>query len=68
MICDLAHSAGAVPGILMDADIDFAVGCSAFKKVGVTVERGETLLCIHARSETSFQAVLPLIEQAVTIR
>jgi kynureninase len=28
VICDLAHSAGAVPGLLMDADIDFAIGCT----------------------------------------
>ena len=28
VICDLAHSVGAVPGMLMDADIDFAVGCT----------------------------------------
>jgi len=47
--------------------IDFAVGCDAFKKVGVKVERGETLLRVHARSENSLQAVLPLLEAAVTI-
>jgi kynureninase len=28
VICDLAHSAGAVPGLLMDANIDFAIGCT----------------------------------------
>jgi kynureninase len=28
VICDLAHSAGAVPGMLMDANIDFAIGCT----------------------------------------
>jgi kynureninase len=28
MIWDLAHSAGAVPGRLMDVDADFAVGCT----------------------------------------
>jgi pyrimidine-nucleoside phosphorylase len=47
--------------------IDFAVGCDGFKKVGAKVEHGEPLLRIHARSEDSFQAVLPFIEQAVTI-
>ncbi len=47
--------------------IDFAVGCDAFKKVGRRVERGETLLRIHARTESSLQAVLPLIERAVTV-
>ena len=47
--------------------VDFAVGCSAFKKTGVTIERGEPVLRIHARSESSLQAVLPLIAQAVAI-
>jgi pyrimidine-nucleoside phosphorylase len=47
--------------------IDFAVGCDAFKKTGAQVARGETLLRIHARSDASLQAVLPLIESAVTI-
>jgi pyrimidine-nucleoside phosphorylase len=47
--------------------IDFAVGCDRFKKVGTTVERGEALLRIHARSESSLKAVLPLIESAIAI-
>ena len=47
--------------------IDFAVGCDRFKKVGTAVERGETLLRIHARSENSLKAVLPLIESAIAI-
>jgi kynureninase len=28
VICDLAHSAGAVPGALMDVNADFAIGCT----------------------------------------
>jgi pyrimidine-nucleoside phosphorylase len=47
--------------------IDFAVGCDALKKTGTTVERGEPLLRIHARSESSLQAVLPLIDSGITI-
>ncbi len=47
--------------------VDFAVGCSDFKKIGISVERGEPVLRIHARSESSLQAVLPLIGQAVII-
>jgi pyrimidine-nucleoside phosphorylase len=47
--------------------VDFAVGCSAFKKTGMAVERGEPVLRIHARSESSLQAILPLIGQAVTV-
>ncbi|MEO7318024.1 MAG: thymidine phosphorylase [Chthoniobacteraceae bacterium] len=47
--------------------IDFAVGVSAIQSVGATVQRGEPLLRIHARSETSLQAALPLIEAAVSV-
>src|SRR5207244_9271781 len=47
--------------------IDFAVGCSAIKKVGEHVERDEPLLTIHARSDASLRATLPLIEQAVAL-
>jgi thymidine phosphorylase len=47
--------------------IDFSVGCSDFKKVGMVVERGERLLRIHARTEASLAGVLPLIEQAVAV-
>ena len=47
--------------------IDYAVGCSAFKKTGAVVERGEPVLRIHARSEASLQAIVPLIDQAIAI-
>ncbi len=47
--------------------IDFAVGVSAIQSTGATVQRGEPLLRIHARSDASMQAVLPLIEAAISI-
>ena len=47
--------------------IDFAVGVSAIRKVGETIEKGEPLLRIHARSETSLQSVLPDLERAVEV-
>lgn len=47
--------------------IDYAVGCDGFKKVGTTVERGEPLLRVHARSEGSLQAVLPMIEAGIAV-
>ncbi len=47
--------------------IDFAVGVSAIRKIGESVERGETLLRIHARSEETLRAVLPDFERAVEI-
>jgi len=47
--------------------IDFAVGCSAIKKVGSVVEKSQPLLRIHARSEDSWQNVLPLIERAAVV-
>jgi len=47
--------------------IDFAVGVSAIHSVGAAVERGEPLLRVHARSEASLQAALPLIAAAVSI-
>ncbi len=47
--------------------IDFAVGCRVTKKVGETVERGEPLIHIHARDETTLHLALPLFEKAVTI-
>ncbi len=47
--------------------IDFAVGCDAFLKVGCTVERGAPLLRIHARTESVYQSVLPMIEKAIEI-
>ena len=47
--------------------IDFAVGVSAIQSVGTAVARGEPLLRIHARSDASLQAVLPLIAAAISI-
>ncbi|MGC3990278.1 MAG: thymidine phosphorylase [Chthoniobacteraceae bacterium] len=47
--------------------IDFAVGCSAIKRTGTAVAKGEPLLRIHARSEASLQSVLPLFRAAVAI-
>jgi pyrimidine-nucleoside phosphorylase len=47
--------------------VDFAVGCSAMRKVGERVEAGEPLLRIHARSDASLQAALPLLESAAVI-
>ena len=47
--------------------IDLAVGVSAIQSVGATVARGEPLLRIHARSETSLAGVLPLIGAAIDI-
>ncbi|MEA3187498.1 MAG: hypothetical protein QOD99_1328 [Chthoniobacter sp.] len=48
--------------------IDFAVGCSAIKKIGDSIEREEPFLTIHARSEASLESVLPLFSQAVAVR
>ena len=47
--------------------IDFAVGVSAIRKVGETVERGAILLRVHARNEESLRAVLPDFERAIQI-
>ena len=47
--------------------IDFAVGLSEIQPIGTTVQRGEPLLRIHARSDASLQAVLPLIAAAIRI-
>jgi len=47
--------------------IDYAVGFDAFKKVGAAVQRGEPLLRIHARTPGNFEAVLPMVQQAITI-
>jgi len=51
-----------------DDPIDFAVGFSAIKKIGEHVEAGEPLFSIHARSEQTLAAVLPLLETATEIR
>jgi pyrimidine-nucleoside phosphorylase len=44
--------------------IDFAVGFSAIKKIGEKVDRGEPLMFAHARDETSFETVMPLLQKA----
>jgi pyrimidine-nucleoside phosphorylase len=45
--------------------IDFAVGCSAIKKVNSAVEQGEAILRIHARNESSLESVLPMIRKVI---
>ena len=47
--------------------IDHAVGVEIFKSVGDSVEQGEPILRMHARTEASLQAVLPTLQQAITI-
>lgn len=47
--------------------VDFAVGLSAICKTGQTVEKGQCLFRVHARSEAAWQAVRPGLEQAVRI-
>ena len=47
--------------------VDFAVGLSAIKKIGEPVERGEPLMMIHARDESSLDTVKPLLAKAVLI-
>jgi pyrimidine-nucleoside phosphorylase len=47
--------------------IDFAVGFSSLKKIGEKTEAREPLLKIHARTERDLAAVLPLIEEAITV-
>ncbi|MCS7065246.1 MAG: hypothetical protein NZL85_03105, partial [Fimbriimonadales bacterium] len=47
--------------------IDHAVGIEVLKSVGDPVQRGEPVLRIHARTESSLQAVLPMLEQAIII-
>lgn len=47
--------------------IDFAVGFSAIQSVGAAVGSGDPLLRVHARSDASLQAALPLIEAAIAV-
>jgi len=47
--------------------IDFAVGFSALKKVGETVESDEVLLRVHARAQKSCERVLLILKEAVAI-
>ena len=48
--------------------IDFAVGISEIKKIGEGIEKNEPLMFVHARTEQSFQSVVPLLEKAVEIK
>lgn len=50
-----------------DDQIDFAVGMSAIKKAGEKVEAEEPLMMVHARSKSSLESVLPMLEKAVAI-
>jgi thymidine phosphorylase len=47
--------------------VDFAVGFSAIKKIGESVERNEPLMMVHARDESALATVLPLLAKAATI-
>jgi len=48
-------------------DVDFAVGFTEIRKVGEKAQVGEPLLMIHARSEQTLAAVLPLLDNAIVI-
>ena len=47
--------------------IDFAVGFDRIRKVGAPVQSGEPLLRIHARSEPSLAAVMPMLATAIRL-
>jgi thymidine phosphorylase len=47
--------------------IDFAVGISGIKKIGEHVDLDEPSLFVHARTEQTLSAVLPLLEKAVSV-
>ena len=47
--------------------IDFAVGFSQIKKIGEYVKAHEPLLFVHARTDHTLAAVLPLLESAIVI-
>jgi len=47
--------------------IDFAVGISSLKKTGEEVAVNEPLMFVHARSESSFEHVRPMLEQAAVV-
>lgn len=48
-------------------NIDFAVGCSAIRKIGEKVERGEPLLIVHARNEATLDAAMVHVRAAVMV-
>jgi pyrimidine-nucleoside phosphorylase len=47
--------------------VDFAVGCSNILKVGRKVKKGEPLLKVHARTESSLKVALKHIEGAIEV-
>jgi len=47
--------------------IDFAVGFSAIRKVGDSIGKGEPLLLIHARDESTLNAARSLLDGAVSV-
>jgi thymidine phosphorylase len=47
--------------------IDHAVGIEVLKAVGDSVQPGEPLLRIHARTEAQLQAIVPMLNEAVVI-
>lgn len=47
--------------------IDFAVGCDQIIKTGTPVAKGDPLLRIHARSQSSLEELLPSFQAAITI-
>ena len=47
--------------------VDFAVGLSAIRKVGEGVTRGEPLMFVHARNDSSFSEVQSLLKSAVNL-
>lgn len=47
--------------------VDYAVGFSAIRKVGDTVEKGEPLMRIHARNDATLAAALAQIEGALVV-
>ncbi len=48
-------------------EVDFAVGFSAIKKVGESIESGEPLLVVHARDEAQLEAALRELDGALTV-
>jgi pyrimidine-nucleoside phosphorylase len=50
-----------------DDAIDFAVGLSAIKKIGESVNAREPLLLVHARDDHALAAVLPLLQKTAEV-
>jgi pyrimidine-nucleoside phosphorylase len=51
----------------IDNSIDYAIGMSALKKIGERVEKDEPVMLVHARHESDFKSVLPLLHKAVRV-